>query len=51
MTPAQRCDEIIRMIDEVLGAQLSAEAHPRLGSALGSAPDPRFALPQFESPR
>jgi hypothetical protein len=51
MTPAQRCDEIIKMIDEVLGAQLSAEAHPGLGSALGPAPDPQFALTQFESPR
>ena len=38
MTPAQRCDEIIRMIDEVLAAEASAE----LGS--GSACPPEVAL-------
>jgi hypothetical protein len=50
MTPAQRCDEIIRMIDEVLGAPLSTELLD-LGSALGPPPDPHFALTPFESPR
>jgi hypothetical protein len=50
MTPAQRCDEIIRMIDEVLGAPTSTEVLD-LGSTLGPAPDPQFALTPIERPR
>jgi hypothetical protein len=37
MTPGQRCDEIITMIDEVLDASVRTEQCP--GSALFQGPD------------
>ena len=51
MNPAQRCDEIIRMIDEVLGTVMRTEVHGDLVPPLRSAPDLEFALTQRESPR
>ncbi|HVA02718.1 MAG TPA: hypothetical protein VMU64_03140 [Acidimicrobiales bacterium] len=42
MTPAQRCDEIIRMIDEVLDGALHAEH--------GLAPTPPLLGPSIELP-
>jgi hypothetical protein len=49
MTPAQRCDEIIRMIDEVLEAALNAERGAKpTPSLIGSSFDQLFALPQLE---
>jgi hypothetical protein len=51
MNPAQRCDEIIKLIDEVLGTEMRAEGHGFLVPPLRSAPDLEFALTQRESPR
>ncbi len=42
MTPAQRCDEIIRMIDEVLDGALRAER--------GIIPTPLLVDPSFDRP-
>jgi hypothetical protein len=51
MTPAQRCDEIIRMIDEVLDADTSDELGP-LGSRSHQAMvDPRSASAGAETLR
>ena len=48
MTPAQRCDEIIRMIDEVLDGALHAD-HMVMAAPLLVGPllvDPSVDLPQ-----
>ena len=51
MNPTQRCDEIIKMIDEVLGAEMQTAAHVDRVPPLHAAPDLEFALTQGESPR
>jgi hypothetical protein len=51
MTPAQRCDEIIRMIEEVLDPHASPDGLFARGFTVGSTPAPHFALTHFESPR
>jgi hypothetical protein len=51
VNPTQRCDEIIKMIDEVLGAETRSDAHADRVSSPRSADDLEFALTQRESPR
>jgi hypothetical protein len=49
MTPAQRCDEIIKMIDSVLEPDATTEGPTDLRCPQGPALDPRFAPTRFES--
>jgi hypothetical protein len=49
MNPAQRCDEIIRMIDEVLDANGGAEPGTEQARAHGRALDRRLTLALPES--
>ncbi len=49
MNPAQRCDEIIRMIDEVLDANGGAQPGTEQARAHGAALDRRLTLAQIES--
>jgi hypothetical protein len=48
MTPAERCDEIIKMIDEVLGASSRTEESPVASLALSTAPDRPLASTALE---
>lgn len=45
MNPVQRCDEIVRMIDEMLGHDMTTE--PDTGLAWRQGPDSRFTHPRF----
>jgi hypothetical protein len=47
MNPVQRCDEIIRMIDEMLGPDMTTEPSTGLASLPDPDPDSRFTHPRF----
>jgi hypothetical protein len=51
MTPVQRCDEIIRMIDEVLDAAMSVEVGTLGAGSHQPSLDRRFATAGFEAGR